>query len=184
MTMYGKAKRTELENIIKGQMQGELSGAGMYFALARAAKEMNLAAVAEHFTELAGEHAAQAAFYAEFCGRYPFEENEFWQFVKGLSKAEYFGETAVLGLADTVKKAGFADAAETIKTFAAQHRHHGEVTQRLTEEYAPETVKQDIEKRYVCSVCGYVYEGELTDEPEDFTCPLCGMPKSAFKAAK
>lgn len=104
MTMYGKAKRTELENIIKGQMQGELSGAGMYFALARAAKEMNLAAVAEHFTELAGEHAAQAAFYAEFCGRYPFEENEFWQFVKGLSKAEYFGETAVSGLADTVKK--------------------------------------------------------------------------------
>ena len=184
MDNYAKAKGTAIEKIIRGQMQGELSGAGMYFALAHAAKELNLDDVARQFTELAGEHAAQASFYAEFCGRYPFEENEFWRFVKGLSKAEYFGEKAVSSLADTVKKAGFADAAETIKTFAAQHKHHGEATERLTEKYAFEIVKQNAEKRYVCGVCGYVYEGELADEPEDFTCPLCGMPKTVFKTAE
>lgn len=32
--------------------------------------------------------------------------------------------------------------------------------------------------RYVCQVCGYIHEGEL---PDDFECPICGMPASAFK---
>lgn len=36
--------------------------------------------------------------------------------------------------------------------------------------------------RYVCSVCGYVYDGTTPFEelPEDFTCPVCKQPKSAF----
>jgi len=181
MNDYAKAKGTAIEKTIRGQMQAELSGAGMYFALARAAEGLNLDEVAGQFKELAAEHAAQASFYAGFCGRYPFAENEFWQFVKGLSQAEYFGEKAIKGLAAAVKEAGFAAAAGTIETFAAQHRHHAEVTQRLTEKYASENIKQNAEKRYVCGVCGYVYEGELADKPDDFTCPLCGMPKSAFK---
>lgn len=33
-------------------------------------------------------------------------------------------------------------------------------------------------KRYVCQICGHIHEGEL---PEDFICPICGMPASAFK---
>lgn len=33
-------------------------------------------------------------------------------------------------------------------------------------------------KRYVCEVCGYIYEGEL---PDDFKCPVCQAPKSCFK---
>lgn len=28
-------------------------------------------------------------------------------------------------------------------------------------------------KKFVCTVCGYVYEGE--ELPEDFECPLCGV---------
>ena len=31
---------------------------------------------------------------------------------------------------------------------------------------------------YVCSVCGYVYEGD--EVPDDFICPLCKHDKSAF----
>ncbi|MGL5244009.1 MAG: rubrerythrin, partial [Sarcina sp.] len=31
--------------------------------------------------------------------------------------------------------------------------------------------------KYRCSVCGYIYEGEL---PEGFTCPICKSPASAF----
>ncbi len=47
--------------------------------------------------------------------------------------------------------------------------------------------------KYVCSVCGYVYDEEAGDEehgiapgtkfediPEDFTCPLCGVGKADF----
>ena len=48
--------------------------------------------------------------------------------------------------------------------------------------------------KYVCEVCGYVYDEELGDEengiekgtkwedlPGDFECPLCGVDKSQFK---
>ena len=181
MNSYAKAKGTGIEKTIKGQMQAELSGAGMYFALARAAKEQNMKDVADEFTKLANEHAAQAAFYSEFCGRYPFKKEELWQFVKGLSKAEYCGEKAILGLSDKVKESGFTEASEVLKTFAAQHRHHAEVTSELVEKYAPDDVKQNTKKRYVCSICGFEYEGDMDREPDDYTCPICGMPKSVFK---
>ena len=37
-------------------------------------------------------------------------------------------------------------------------------------------------KKFVCTVCGYVYEGESL--PEDFRCPLCKAPASKFKEQK
>ena len=33
--------------------------------------------------------------------------------------------------------------------------------------------------RYVCKVCGYVYEGDSL--PEDYKCPLCGAGAEYFK---
>ena len=49
--------------------------------------------------------------------------------------------------------------------------------------------------KYVCSVCGYVYDEGKGDEengiapgtkfedlPEDFACPLCGVGKDSFDA--
>lgn len=37
-------------------------------------------------------------------------------------------------------------------------------------------------KRYVCSVCHYVYDGDIPFEqlPDDYKCPVCGHPKSDF----
>ena len=32
-------------------------------------------------------------------------------------------------------------------------------------------------KKFVCSVCGYVYEGEAAPE----FCPVCGHPRGTFK---
>lgn len=39
------------------------------------------------------------------------------------------------------------------------------------------------EKKWVCTVCGYVYDGEIPfeDLPEDWVCPLCGVDKSFFE---
>ena len=34
-------------------------------------------------------------------------------------------------------------------------------------------------KKFVCPVCGYVYEGEAI--PEGFECPLCHVPGTKFK---
>lgn len=49
--------------------------------------------------------------------------------------------------------------------------------------------------KYVCDVCGYVYDEDLgdpengiaagtkfSDLPDDFACPLCGAEKSSFSA--
>ena len=48
-------------------------------------------------------------------------------------------------------------------------------------------------KKYVCDVCGYIYDEEIGDPdngveagtkwedvPEDFHCPLCGVGKDEF----
>ena len=34
-------------------------------------------------------------------------------------------------------------------------------------------------KKFVCSVCGYVYEGSAL--PEDYVCPLCGHGTDDFE---
>ncbi len=57
-----------------------------------------------------------------------------------------------------------------------------------------ESGKMEEKKKYVCKVCGYVYDpanGDpdhgiepgtaFEDLPEDWTCPLCGVPKSEFE---
>ena len=51
----------------------------------------------------------------------------------------------------------------------------------------------NIMKKYVCDVCGYVYDPELgdsdngiepgtafEDNPEDWVCPICGVGKDEF----
>ena len=37
-------------------------------------------------------------------------------------------------------------------------------------------------KKFVCSVCGYVYDGDVPFDqlPEDWVCPLCGVGKDEF----
>ena len=44
---------------------------------------------------------------------------------------------------------------------------------------APEKITN--KETWVCQVCGYIYEGDLTKEPDDFVCPICKQPKSMFK---
>ena len=34
-------------------------------------------------------------------------------------------------------------------------------------------------KKFVCTVCGYVYEGE--ELQEDYKCPLCGVGPDQFE---
>lgn len=38
------------------------------------------------------------------------------------------------------------------------------------------------QKKWICKICGYVYDGKIPFEelPEDWVCPLCGASKSDF----
>lgn len=43
--------------------------------------------------------------------------------------------------------------------------------------------------KYICKVCGYIYDDneekiKFIDLPEDWVCPLCGVPKSQFEEIK
>jgi rubredoxin len=44
-------------------------------------------------------------------------------------------------------------------------------------------------KKYVCKICGWVYDPaehdnvEFADLPDDWTCPVCGVGKSDFEEA-
>ena len=46
---------------------------------------------------------------------------------------------------------------------------------------APEEIEAAETKKWICKICGYVYEGD--EIPEDYTCPICGAPASAFEEA-
>lgn len=43
----------------------------------------------------------------------------------------------------------------------------------------PAPASTEKKKGFVCTVCGYIYEGDVL--PEDFVCPLCKHPASDFK---
>ncbi|UAL07442.1 MAG: rubredoxin [Candidatus Methanogranum gryphiswaldense] len=39
--------------------------------------------------------------------------------------------------------------------------------------------------KYICSFCGHIYDDDKEEVsfdqlPDDWTCPMCGVPKSAF----
>ena len=63
--------------------------------------------------------------------------------------------------------------------------YHG-VIKGKSPKNAPTYMKEEDETpaapRYVCSVCGYVYDGEtpFEDLPADWKCPVCKQPKSVF----
>lgn len=41
----------------------------------------------------------------------------------------------------------------------------------------PEEIKMSADQQWKCSVCGYIHEGDLTD---DFICPVCKQPANVF----
>jgi rubredoxin len=43
-----------------------------------------------------------------------------------------------------------------------------------------------VKMKYVCTLCGYIYDDEkekvkFEDLPDDWVCPLCGVSKDQFK---
>ncbi|MBO5883724.1 MAG: flavin reductase [Clostridia bacterium] len=42
--------------------------------------------------------------------------------------------------------------------------------------------KKDEPKKWICTVCGYVYEGD--EVPDDYLCPLCNHGKDVFEEMK
>lgn len=178
MSIHGLTKDTELESMIKNVMMAEANGTMMYYALARLATEQGMGDVAKTLIESANQEAVHAGFYATLNGKYP---KDFWQLLETVKKAEIAGEAQVKAMADKVRAAGFNEAADEMEIFAKQEGHHGVVIDEIFKKYKPKKLDTAGQKIYVCPICGYEFVGDLDSEPNDWTCPLCGQPKSVFK---
>jgi len=184
MSIHGRTKGTEIEKQIAQLAAGEAMGGAMYYALARIAKDYGLDDVAGQFIELGNQETNHGGFYATLNGKYPNDKAAFWKLVAGLSKAEFKGETNIGALAQKLSDMRIPEAAEEVREFAEQEKHHGEVTKAILEKYAPEFLESKPGvKKYVCPLCGFEYEGDINAEPADWKCPICGVAKAAFKEA-
>ena len=180
MSIYGQTKGTDMEKQIGQIATMEAMGGMLYYALARIAQDLGLEEVAKELMGLGVQEVNHAGFYATLNGKFPNNEKEFWKLIKGLSAAEFKGEETINKIAGALRAKGLSEAADDVEYFALQEKHHGIKTQDMYDKYAPKNEAAP-EKVYVCSVCGFVYEGDLDAEPADYKCPLCGCAKGVFK---
>ncbi|MXQ74015.1 flavin reductase [Clostridiaceae bacterium DONG20-135] len=64
---------------------------------------------------------------------------------------------------------------EPVMTYAYYHQVKNGATPKNAPSYQKETKKVG----WRCTICGYIYDGDPL--PEDYICPLCGAPASAFE---
>lgn len=68
-------------------------------------------------------------------------------------------------------------------TYAYYHKVVKGKSPKNAPTYIPEEVEEKAEEeKWVCGICGYVYDGEIPFEElsEDFKCPICKQPKEVF----
>lgn len=66
-------------------------------------------------------------------------------------------------------------------TYAYYHQVKKGNSPKTAPTYIDETpIAKDDKPRYKCTICGYIYEGDLTKEPDDYVCPLCKQGKDKF----
>lgn len=53
------------------------------------------------------------------------------------------------------------------------------VTYQFYQDHIKPKPKPEKRKGFICTVCGYIYEGDIL--PEDYICPICKHPASDFK---
>jgi len=99
--------------------------------------------------------------------------------------------THTVFVADVVSGKVLSD--EKPLTYAQYHANKGKAPKNAPTYRAPEKKGEPGMKRYVCGVCGYIYDpadGDpdsgvapgtaFEDLPEDWVCPVCGAEKSEF----
>ena len=108
--------------------------------------------------------------------RYALIENGSWSPVSGKKMQELL--TPLKGWSElqaplTVKSALRPDQDAQMERLADA------IAADVREEKAEQAAPGEAKHRYVCKVCGYVYEGDTL--PEDYKCPLCGAGAAYFQ---
>lgn len=66
-------------------------------------------------------------------------------------------------------------------TYAYYHKVKKGQSPKSAPTYIEQEKASDDKPRYRCKVCGYIYEGDITQEPDNYVCPICKQPKSVFE---
>ncbi len=74
------------------------------------------------------------------------------------------------------------DVVEAEKTAKGQPMSYADYRTLKTGGTVAKAAGKPATKKYVCSVCHYLYDGEIPFEqlPDDWVCPVCKEPKSVF----
>lgn len=100
---------------------------------------------------------------------------------KVIDKMETATHTVFLG--EVIDGAVYDEAAEAM-TYAYYHKVVRGKSPKNAPTYLPDEKEAETEAvgkkiKYVCEVCGYVYEGDPL--PGDYKCPICGVGPDKFK---
>lgn len=95
-----------------------------------------------------------------------------------IDKMETATHTVFLG---EVAEAEVYEGGKTAMTYAYYHEVVKGKSPRNAPTYLPEEAKEPEKEvtKWVCQVCGYVYEGE--ELPQDYKCPVCKQGADKFK---
>ena len=64
-------------------------------------------------------------------------------------------------------------------TYAYYHKVRKGTTPKNAPTYIEENSKTN-DIAYKCKICGYIYNGDITQETDSYVCPICKQPKSVF----
>ncbi|CAB1245379.1 rubrerythrin [Clostridium sp. MT-14] len=179
------------ENLMKA-FAGESQARNRYTYYASAAKKEGYVQISNIFLETAGNEREHAKRFFKFLdadlhceaveinnASYPVALGD----TKTILKAAAAGENEEWSklypsFADTADKEGFHAIATVFRKIAEVEKHHEERYLALLKNVENGTVfKKDKPCKWICSNCGYIYEG--TSAPE--FCPSCAHPKAYFQ---
>lgn len=122
MSIYGKTKGTELEEMIDKLAEGEAKAAGMYFALSHIAQEQGNEKIAKVLAKIGADEARHSGMYAMLNGKVP---EDIYSMMPMLEKEEKGAEPMLLGLAKKAADLGLEDVAKAIEEAAKDEIFHG-----------------------------------------------------------
>ena len=64
-------------------------------------------------------------------------------------------------------------------TYAYYHAVKKGLSPQKAPTYQETTAEQKL--AYRCKICGYIYEGDITKEPDSYVCPICKKGKEFFE---
>ena len=181
------------ENLMRG-FAGESQARNRYTFAASIAKKEGYAILDNLFTYTADQEKAHAWEFMkalkDFSGSniqistsYPAEvESSTLELLKSASKHEKSEANKIYpGFANTAKEEGFKVISDLfIKISSIESIHSSRFSQYATELENNTLFKKDVNIEWICTNCGYIYEGE--EAPKD--CPVCGHPQGYFMPFK